>query len=1457
MKKFLLLFILFLTVTFSSNLFAQGTNCANATPFCTGATAFPSPTNTSAQSGPDYGCLLSQPNPAWFYFQVSQSGNIIFTIEQNDLSGNGIDVDFIVWGPFASPVGNCGNLTASNDVDCSFAPDPIETVTIPNAQVGQYYILLVTNFDGAAGNVTFQQTGGTGATDCALLCPKLDIAALDGSGNLAPVPSTLSCSAAPITLYANQSNLPIGQNITPCYKFIVNPTNAEATANYSAEFTEDGFSFGCFGPNGGGGNPSCTSPISSIPGNSNWTVWVSYVSPTANQEQIRLCESSGTGSDLNYEVRDCYSNALITSGSWATDGACSNVNFSPAGLSGISYFSGPGVSTTDWGAGQFDPAAAGPGTHTVYYHWNDENGCDDSVSVQITVTSPNNPAWTPPSLCNTSTALDLDNSVTGTTGGTWSGGAYVNSGGVFNPATAGVGTHTVTYTVGTGTCQATSTQNVIVSAGGSSAWSAPPSICVASATNINLYTLVTGNPGGTWSGPGVVDSTFNPATAGIGNHTVVYSVGSGSCISTTSQVIQVSASDNASLSYPNSAYCITGSNPTPVLVGTSGGSYSSTTGISLDPSTGVVNLGASTPGVYDIIYQTTGSCATADTFKLTITANNVTADFAVPQSICTNNSNTSPVFIGSGAAGVFSSSPVGLVFVDSTTGVIDVGSSLPGTYEIVNTISSASGCAPSVFKDTIVINPIPNADFTIADTTLCSNNLPITLVPASPGGSFIGQGVTGSVFNPSGLPAGSYTVSYVIIDPNKCQDSTAQTINILPSPVVTLSANTVNLCEGQNDTLIATGNASTYTWVLSGAVLSNNDTLVLPSNLTQGSYNYSLIAEITGACSDTLTVNVNVDTLPTVNILNPTNPICEGESTVLTAVSSGGVFSWSTGSSSNAINVNPTVTTSYTVTATGLNGCKDTAQYTLNVNPAPAPASITSGNTASACSGSSVTITAVSANATSINVYSGSTLIGNYPNPASVVVNPTSQTTYYFEASSANSCGQVSSLDSVVVSVNPLPDTSSATFTNPSICRGDTTTIDLVSGASNPYEYLIWGLPSGGVGSIGTVGQTTFSPNATTTYYISFEDTITGCIATVRKPVTITVNPLPLAPQINLSDNSICLGNSINITAVGSGTGAVYNFYDAATGGTLIGSTNGSTPVVITPSAVGTFHIYAEAVSAQNCPQSAPRTDSIYVVNPNPTVSGASVTDATCELSNGGVTGINSAFSLTYTWTNLSGQVVGNTSNLTGVPPGVYSLVITEVNTGCVNNYAYTVNNVSNIFADFTANDTLFTLGDNPAGVVFTNNSTGAVTYTWDFDNGSTSNSINPAIEYFNAGLYEVILTAQGPGTCIDYDTLFIRVVDSLYTWYPNIFTPNGDAVNDVFFIKSTQIADVEVKIFNRWGILMYSYVGIGGFWDGRTTAGSEASDGDYYFMLEGNYKDGTPIEDKNRTGYIRLIRSK
>jgi gliding motility-associated-like protein len=147
------------------------TDCANIAPFCannTSGTSYPAGTNNSSEAGPDYGCLFTTPNPAWYYFQVSQSGTIDIGISG---TGGG-DVDFICWGPFTSPNGNCGNiLSSSNEVDCSYSGSPTETCTITNAITGQYYTLLITNYSNQAQNINFNQVGGSGSTNCNLNAP--------------------------------------------------------------------------------------------------------------------------------------------------------------------------------------------------------------------------------------------------------------------------------------------------------------------------------------------------------------------------------------------------------------------------------------------------------------------------------------------------------------------------------------------------------------------------------------------------------------------------------------------------------------------------------------------------------------------------------------------------------------------------------------------------------------------------------------------------------------------------------------------------------------------------------------------------------------------------------------------------------------------------------------------------------------------------------------------------------------------------------------------------------------------------------------------------------------------------------------------------------------------------------------------------------------------------------------
>ena len=176
-----------------------GQTCNSASPFCSSNQySFPSVTGApNSGGGGIYDCLATIPNPSYYYLQISQSGTLTMDIRQVTSSGSLIDIDFVIWGPFSSPNGLCNQLSASNVVDCSYSPSGMETATIPNAQVGDYYLLLLTNYSQQPGTLTFSQTGGTAQTNCGIVC---DLAAT----NTGPV-----CPGSPFELNSTSTN---GQN---------------------------------------------------------------------------------------------------------------------------------------------------------------------------------------------------------------------------------------------------------------------------------------------------------------------------------------------------------------------------------------------------------------------------------------------------------------------------------------------------------------------------------------------------------------------------------------------------------------------------------------------------------------------------------------------------------------------------------------------------------------------------------------------------------------------------------------------------------------------------------------------------------------------------------------------------------------------------------------------------------------------------------------------------------------------------------------------------------------------------------------------------------------------------------------------------------------------------------------------------------------------------------------------
>jgi uncharacterized repeat protein (TIGR01451 family) len=182
MRYFLFLALIFLSSYLQAQMVGTNTVCAtnavDTSSFCISMRnicsngSFPLPVNGPiAPFGNNYACLFSQPNPVWFYTEVQTSGAIYLELA----STIGVDLDFILWGPFnnlSDAQNACGNLgnggsISGNLVDtCSYSSSATEFISISNATAGSIYILLVTNFSNIPTNATLTQLGGGGSLAC-------------------------------------------------------------------------------------------------------------------------------------------------------------------------------------------------------------------------------------------------------------------------------------------------------------------------------------------------------------------------------------------------------------------------------------------------------------------------------------------------------------------------------------------------------------------------------------------------------------------------------------------------------------------------------------------------------------------------------------------------------------------------------------------------------------------------------------------------------------------------------------------------------------------------------------------------------------------------------------------------------------------------------------------------------------------------------------------------------------------------------------------------------------------------------------------------------------------------------------------------------------------------------------------------------------------------------------------
>ncbi len=460
------------------------------------------------------------------------------------------------------------------------------------------------------------------------------------------------------------------------------------------------------------------------------------------------------------------------------------------GTPGGTYSSTPGL-TIDANSGAITPSTSSGGTYLITYTIPASGGCaafNTTTSITITALPTPTISYSGTPFCKTvSTAQPV--TLAGPAGGTYSStaGLTINAGtGQITPGTSSAGTYTVTYTLapsaGCGVVTTTTLVTITALPTASLSYTGSP-FCTSIAGTIPVN--LTGTSGGIYSStPGLTlnatTGAITPATSTGGSYRITYTIAAAGCavVRATSTVI-IKTLPIASFTYPGTPYCKTGTNPVPTFsIGGSAGTFSSApAGLNfVGATTGEINLATTAGGTY-IITNTipaSGGCGIVTASSTITITNPPVATFNYPaSSYCSGSANPLPVFSGGGVAGTFSST-AGLVFVNTSTGQLNLAASTPGTYTVTNSLPAANGCGIITATTTISINPLPSVSIS-ANYCTGGGTVRLTAKPV-PAGAYTYLWNHGETTQSIDIDiAGNYTVT--VTNSNGCKATSTITIS--------------------------------------------------------------------------------------------------------------------------------------------------------------------------------------------------------------------------------------------------------------------------------------------------------------------------------------------------------------------------------------------------------------------------------------------------------------------------------------------------------------------------------------------------------------------------------------------------------------------------------------------------------------------------------------------------------
>ncbi len=837
----------------------------------------------------------------------------------------------------------------------------------------------------------------------------------------------------------------------------------------------------------------------------------------------------------------------------------------------------------------------------------------------------------------------------------------------------------------------------------------------------------------------------------------------------------------------------------------------------------------------------TGTTSSISNFTLTASSN---------ITICSGNTATLTANLG----GTIPSPSPTINWYSTATGGSPIASGSPFVTPVLNaTTTYYVGTCPGIYRIPVTVTVNSSATSpTASPVTYCMNDVAAPLSATASGGNTLnwwGTNATGGTSSataptPSTTAAGT-TTYYVSQGSGSCESARIPivvTVNAVPSNPTATSP--VSYC--QNDVAVplsatASGSNNLNWWGTNLTGGTASATAPTPSTATTGTFSY-YVSQNDGNCeSARQLIQVIVNAVPAAPVVSPVS-YCQNSSASPLTANGTGTLNWydtnATGGTASATAPTPLTTTVGTTTyyvSQTVGACESPrAAIVVTINTSY---SVPVTNDVTYCANDLASPLTATATGT-LNWYginaTGGIASATPPTPSTTVPGTTS---YYVSQGSGN-CESPRAKINVIVNATP---NSPAVNNNFTYCQNETA-VALTATGSGTINW--WGTNATGGTSSSTPPIPSTATAGTTTYYVSQTDN--GC-ESARTPITVTVNSLPNPPTVN--NVSYCQ-NDVPWPLSASGTTTLNWYGTNATGGTA----SATAPLPVTTTAGTTTYYVSQGTSTCESQRAA----IVVTINAIPVISfnnNNSICAGQCVT----FTDNSSTSCSNLSWDFGDGSVgSGSLPTHCYTIAGTYNVsAVCNTAAGCSGSAT-----VSNAVVVTPIPSAVFTVS--PAGPIspgtivnFTPVAAPPTNFAWFFDDPSaglnnTSGLSNPTHSFDNTGTYCVALTtASTTANCTSSNTICVEVVSDPVVVIPNIFTPNDDSKNDLFMINVSGIKNLSCSIFDRWGVKIYNWDGVSGYWDGKGKNGTKAPDGVYYYIVNTTDLKG---DTKQNSGFVQLI---